>query len=106
MTENGTLNKVAKVMGRFASGPTWLQRRPGARFAEADLSLLSYWTQEQSGGAFMISAKPNITIDEELELVAAVALGVIHRGIGFPGQGFKILPIFGVDGNTYAGGQR
>jgi hypothetical protein len=29
----------------------------------------------------VISAYPDITIAEELELVAAVALGIIHRGI-------------------------
>jgi hypothetical protein len=58
-----------------------------------------------SGGAPVISAEADIAIMEELELVTAVTLGVIHRGIGFLGQGFNVLRIFGVYGDTNAGGQ-
>jgi len=52
----------------------------------------------------MISAQADIAIAEKLELVAAVALGVIHRGIRILNQGFQILGVFGVDGDTNAGG--
>ena len=53
----------------------------------------------------MIAAHPDIAIAEKLEHVAAVALGVIYRGIGFLGQCFQIPGIFGVDGDTLIQGR-
>ena len=51
----------------------------------------------------MISTNPDIAITEKLKLVAAVTLGVIHRGVGFLSQCLYVLCIFRVDGDTYTG---
>ena len=53
----------------------------------------------------MVAANTDISVAEELKLVAAMALGVIHGGIGLLGQGFQVLRVRWVDGDTNAGGQ-
>jgi hypothetical protein len=53
----------------------------------------------------VISAYPDIAIAEKFELVAAVTLREIHRRIRLFNQGFQGFRIFGVDGDTYTGGQ-